>query len=116
MSKKEDIHKDKQIEIKNKLLDLLNINNDNKSFILYDIDKNIDLQNKILSLENDCEKYFAASTWTYFRNKREGNKNDRPYLLLIKNILSSCNIEIVNKQSYVKENNERIKTVKYYFV
>ena len=30
MSKKEDIHKDKQIEIKNKLLDLLNINNENK--------------------------------------------------------------------------------------
>jgi len=116
MSKKEDKNKDKQIEIKNKILDILNINENNKSIILYDMDKNMELQNAILSLEKDCEKYFACSNWTYFVYKRLEKESERKYLILLKNILSACKIEYVNKSHYIKINDERIKTVKYIFI
>jgi len=112
---KDNLYKNEQIEIKNKLLQILKITQENKYITLYEIDNDIETQNAILSLESDCEKYFVSSTWTYFRNKRDKIINDRPYLLLLKNILSSTNVNFNTARILIGEKDNKKQTVKYIF-
>jgi len=112
---KDNLYKNEQIEIKNKLLQILKITQENKYITLYEIDNDIETQNAILSLESDCEKYFVSSTWTYFRNKRDKIINDRPYLLLLKNILSSTNVNFNTARILIGEKENKKQTVKYIF-
>ena len=112
---KDNLYKNEQIEIKNKLLQILNITQEKKSITLYEIDNDTNKQNEILSLENDCEKYFVSSTWTYFRNKRDKIINERPYLLLLKNILSSTKIDFNTSRILIGEKDNKKQTVKYIF-
>jgi hypothetical protein len=82
-------------------------------FSLYDLDNNTCKQAFIIGLADTCQKYFATSTWTYFRNIREENIKDRPYLLLLKNILSEFNIKYFTKRTTLTINNQKIATTKY---
>ena len=50
----------KKDEIKNQILVLLNLNDDNNFFFLHKLDENKELQNKITELGTECEKYFAT--------------------------------------------------------
>jgi len=114
---KENLYKNEQLNVKNKILEILNINQDNNYFTLYDLDNNTEKQNAILALEGDCEKYFGISNWSYFRYKRENKQNiERPYLLLIRGILSNCNIEFEREQISLKINKTNIITSKYKLV
>jgi hypothetical protein len=113
---KNNLYKNEQEAIKDKILNLLKIDTEKKYFILYELDNDINKQNEILSLENDCDKYFATSRWTYFMNKREGKINDRPYLLLIRNILSACDVDFISKTIQIPINDKKIFTVKYFIL
>jgi len=102
-------------EIKNELFNILEIDKDNNIFYLSDLDENIDIQNKIINLGKDCERFFAVSTLTYFKNKKNNKLNSRSYLTLLKNIFKICNIQYINKQTSYIENN-KIKYVMKYIV
>lgn len=111
------LFKVEQLQVKDKLLDILNINQDKNYFTLYELDNNIEKQNQIIALENDCEKYYSCSEWTYFRYKRENKINERPSLVLAKNILASHDIELVNtKVSVTTNDNKKIVTSKYVII
>jgi len=115
---KDNLYKNEQLNVKNKILDILNINQDKNFFTLYDLDNNTEKQNAILALEADCEKYFAVSRWTYFASKKDTSKPiERPALVLAKNILNSLNVELVNtKMSITTNDNKKIITSKYVII
>jgi len=89
-----------------KLLEIIDI----ETLILYNLDNDIDLQNKVLELENDVKKYYSSSTCTAINKK----KCIRPYLVLIKFILKKHNYQIVSKDfSIPLGDNKFIRTIKY---
>ena len=83
-------------------------------FNLYELDKDIYKQERILTLANRCKEKFAISSWTYFRNEKENKTTTRPYVLLIRNILSEFNIKYYNKRTTILLNGNKIYTTKYY--
>jgi hypothetical protein len=91
------IHDDKlhgQIIIINKLLNILNINETNKILSLSKIDNDIDIQNKILDLYDDANKYFNCNKWTHYKNKNRQMK--RKYLSFIKNIFKNSHVKMIS--------------------
>jgi hypothetical protein len=110
---KNNIFKDEQIEIKKKLLQILKIDANKNYFTLFELDSDIELQNRIFELENDCDKYFATSTWTYFKYKRDGKISNRPYLLMIRNILNATNTIFLNKVTTLTIEKNKYQTTKY---
>lgn len=99
--------------LKDKILDILKINAENRSFTLYEIDNNEDQLKRIYELEEICEKYFAVKSWTHFRNKDKKKLTKRAYLTLIKNIFDFCEIKYYNKQTSMVINNSIIYYMKY---
>ena len=73
----------KQKEILNKLLEILGITDDKKSFLLQDIDINNEKQQMIYDLEPDIKKYFVCGTWSCFRKVDQ----DRKWYNILKSIL-----------------------------
>ena len=110
---KNNIYKEEQIEIKKKLLEILKIDENKNYFTLFELDTDIELQNKIFALENDCDKYFATSKWTYFIYKRDGKLGNRPYLLMIRNILNATNTIFLNKVTTLTIEKNKYPTTKY---
>ena len=106
----------KRDEIKNKLLELLGINDNNKIFYLYKLDADKELQGKILELQSDCEKYFATGGWTFFRNKKHEKLNDRSYLTFIRNVLNFCDVKYINKQTSMIDNGQVKYIMKYIII
>lgn len=105
-----------QIEIiKNKLIDILGLTPTNNSIVLQLFDKEVEKQQQILAMEDDIKKYFTASNWSYFKNKRSNTAMERPYLNLIRGICKDCNIKYDNKQTTMKIGNDSKKVIKYIF-
>ena len=101
-----------QKEIFNKLLELLNYNN-NYTFLLYDLDNNTELQNNIINLSNDIKKHYASSVCTGINAK----ECKRPYLSIIKYLLKFHNKEVYIMDHKVDtETKKGIHTRKYKIV
>jgi len=86
--KKQLKYKNEQEELLNKLLEILNYNND-YTFYLYDLDNKKDLKESIIGLSDDIIKYYSSSICTAVN----GKKCKRPYLSIIKYILKYHNKE-----------------------
>ena len=113
---KDNLYKNEQLNVKNKLLDILNITPENNYFLLHSLDNDIQKQQQIIALENECEEFFATSRWVYFFNKKENKESDRPYLNLIRNILQATKTEFFNKPCSFTLDNVKHTSVKYYIV
>ena len=97
-------------DICNKLINILNLD-DNNSFLLCELDDNIEKQNKILELKEEIQKYFACSTISSFKPNFECK---RPYLNIIRSILRKQNYNIENSDFWLKYENGFLKrTIKY---
>jgi hypothetical protein len=96
-------------KIKIKILKILEITAINKSFILQDLDKDLEKQQKILELEEDINKNFPVTVWSYIR----GTKIDRPYINLIRTVFSSCKVKYIIKNTYMKVDNNKIQITIY---
>ena len=84
---------------------------------MYELDNDIEKQNAILALESDCEKYFASSSWNYFKSKSLNRPIERPSLVLAKNILAHMDTELVNtKISVTTDDNKKTVTSKYVLI
>jgi len=107
MRHKNILYQQEQNIIINKLLDFLELDNEN-SIILYELDNNQDKINNILSLLPEIKKFFSLST---IKGIREPNDTKRPYLSTIKNVLKD-DYYIYNTSIRIN----KIKTVKYIFI
>jgi len=97
-------------EVTKKLLKILKIDQNNKTFNNLDLDTNEQAQKEILALIPDIELYFSVSTWTYFMNNNIINK---PYLSITRSLLKDMNIGIVTERKSIKYNN-KFTTCTYY--
>jgi hypothetical protein len=101
---------DEREEICNKLINMLNLDLEG-SFLLSNIDEDIDKQNKIMELKNDIKKYFAVSTISSFKP----NFNcKRPYLNIVRSILRQQGYTFEGKDCEFKiQENIYKRTIKY---
>lgn len=95
-------------DICNKLINILELNNG--TFILYDLDKDIEKQNKILDMKDEIHKYFACSTISSFKPNFDCK---RPYLNIIRSILRKQNYTFIGNDFTMKIDNVPKKTIKY---
>jgi hypothetical protein len=70
-------------EICNKLIQILQLDNNN-SFLLNDLDNDIEKQNLILEMKDEIKKYFAVSCLTPFKPNATCK---RPYINILRGIL-----------------------------
>ena len=85
---KNELYKEEQYKIFNKLNTFLNINNN--YFVIDDYD-NFPYKNDILNLVNDIKKYFVYNRWSYFNN-------DGDYISLIKSIYNEMKYDIISRK------------------
>ena len=102
-------YKKEQENLLNKLLEILNYNND-YTFYLYDLDNKIELQESIIGLSNDIKKYYLASSCIGVN----GQNCKRPYSSIIRFLLKYHNKELyVMDYTLNSENKQTIRTKKY---
>lgn len=104
-----DKYQNEREEICNKIITILELKEDN-TFLLYELDDNIEKQNKILELKEEIQKYFACSTISSFKPNFECK---RPYLNIIRSILRKQNYKFIGNDYTIKINNIPKKTIKY---
>ena len=105
------LYNQEQEEIINKIINILELDNDN-SIILYNLDNDHNKQNKILELIPEIRKYYSFST---IIGASEPDKAKRPYLSIIKQITKSK--YKINSYDYriKQDGKEDIRTKKYIF-
>jgi hypothetical protein len=97
-------------EICNKIITILKLKEDN-SFLLCELDEDVEKQNKILELKEEIKKYFACSTISSFKPNFECK---RPYLNIIRSILRKQNYTFIGDDIFFrKQDGTYIKTMKY---
>lgn len=111
MRLKSELYKKEQDEIIEKIINILDLKNKTE-YTLYELDKNEEIQNKIMELIPEIRKYYA------FNNMKavgEPNKRKRPWLSIIKNLLKpNYNFESIDHR--LIENGIEIRTHKYLFI
>lgn len=97
-------------EICTKLINIIDLDN-NKCFLLCDLDKDVYKQQQILDMKEEIQKYFACSTISSFKPNFQCK---RPYLNIIRGILRKQNYTINITNFCIKYENGTIrKTMKY---
>jgi hypothetical protein len=95
-------------DICNKILNILELNNG--TFLLHDLDNDIEKQNKLLDMKEEIQKYFACSTISSFKPNFDCK---RPYLNIVRSILRQQNYTFIGNDFTIKIENVPIKTIKY---
>lgn len=102
-------HNEREL-ICNEILTILELSDDN-TFLLYELDKDIEKQNKILDLKEEIQTYFACSTISSFK---PNFVCIRPYLNIIRSILRKQNYTFIGNDYTIKINGISKKTIKYF--
>jgi|UniRef100_A0A6C0LT67 hypothetical protein len=95
-------------DICNKILNILELNNG--TFLLHDLDNDIEKQNKLLDMKEEIQKYFACSTISSFKPNFDCK---RPYLNIVRSILRQQNYTFIGNDFTIKIENVPKKTIKY---
>jgi len=97
-------------EVCSKIINIVDLDV-NKSFLLCDLDNDIEKQQKILDLKEEIQQFFACSTISSFKPNFECK---RPYLNIIRGILKKQNYIIESGDYWLKHENGFMKrTIKY---
>jgi hypothetical protein len=102
--------KDEREEICNKLIEILDLD-ENNSFLLNDLDNDINKQNAILSMKDEIKKCFAVSTISAFKPNFDCK---RPYLNIVRSILRQQNYIVSSTRVSYRNGENRINTIKYF--
>lgn len=97
-------------QICEKLISIIELD-DNNSFLLSELDDNVDKQNKILEMKSEIQQYFACSTISAFKPNFECK---RPYLNILRSILRKQGYTFIGNDYTIKVNGVPMKTIKYY--
>jgi hypothetical protein len=111
MRLKSELYSKEQQEIKNKLYNILNLE-ENNSFTLYELDNNIILQQEILNLIPEIKLYFKIA---YIEGVCKQDKIKRPYLSIIKQ-LAKEKYDIYSTEFKFVLDNKNLRTKKYIFI
>ena len=107
---KKDMYVAERQKILDELKEILGITEENKTFYMYDIDNNEEIQNKILKLKDAAKLYFNAGNWAIFL--KENVK--KPHMSLLKCILKDMGHEFLNSHGTITRNGKKIKSQLYY--
>ena len=105
-------YKTEREDICNKLIDIIKLDTQN-SFLLYELDSNIDKQNAILNMKDEIQKCFACSTISSFK---PNFKCKRPYLNIVKGIIRQQNYLFNGSSIVIKLENGEFKSTKKYHI
>ena len=111
MRLKSELYKKEQDEIIEKIITILDLENKN-TYTLYELEKNEEMQNKIMGLIPEIRKWFS------FNNMKavgEPSKRKRPWLCIIKQ-LTKTKYNIESNDFQFTENGKYIRTHKYTFI
>lgn len=97
-------------EICDKIISILDLNNE-KSFLLLDLDNDIEKQTAILDMKEEIQKCFAVSTISAFKPNFDCK---RPYLNIVRSILRQQNYIVSSTRVSYKNGENRINTIKYF--
>lgn len=110
MRLKSELYKKEQEEIVNKIIHILDLENKN-THTLYGLDRNKELQVKIMELIPEIRKWFAFNGIKAVGNP---SKIKRPWLSIIKHLIKP-KYNIVSKDFQFTENGQHIRTHIYTF-
>jgi hypothetical protein len=97
-------------EVCKKLIDIIELDSNN-SFLLCELDNDIEKKTKILGMKEEIQKVFECSTISSFKPNFECK---RPYLNIIRSILRKQNYKVENSDHWIKFDNGLMKrTIKY---
>ena len=108
MRLKSELYKKEQEEIVDKIITILDLENKTE-YTLYELDKNEEIQKKIMELIPEIRKYYAFNN---MKSVGEPNKRKRPWLSIIKNLLKT-KYNIVSSDYRILDNGKEIRTHKY---
>lgn len=111
MRLKSELYKNEQNEVIEKLIDIINLEDDNY-IILHNLDNDEIKKQEILDLIPDIKKYFS---FTSIIGVSEPEKAKRPYLSIIKQLLKN-KYTIVSSDYRIKNDDNEIRTKKYFFL
>lgn len=98
--------------ILNKLIQLINFNND-KSILLAQLKDNQELKNYLISIVDDIKKYYRCSTWGYFVATNNGEIRDE--ITLLKAIFKDHDYMIFSKDITTEYNNVKKRYTTLFF-
>ena len=110
MRLKSDLYKKEQEEIIEKIISILDLKNKN-TYTLHELDKNEEIQNKIMELIPEIRKWFSFNG---LKAVGEPSKIKRPWLSIIKQ-LTKTKYTIESKDFQFTENGKHIRTHIYSF-
>ena len=110
MRLKSELYKKEQEEIVDKIVKILNLKNKTE-YTLYELDKNEEIQKKIMELIPEIRKYYSFNG---IKAVGEPHKIKRPWLSIIKHLVKQkCNM--VSLDYHFTEEGNHIRTQKYVF-
>ena len=111
MNLKSILYKQEQDEIIEKILDILQLD-DNSSITLYDLDTDMEKQDKIMNMIPYIRKFFSFST---IIGASEPHKAKRPYLSIIKQLCKK-KYDISVYDCRIKVDGKDVRSKRYVFV
>lgn len=112
MRSKSELYQKEQKDICERIIEILNLD-ERRSITLYELDHDITKQGQIMNLLPEIRKYFSPS---YIEGARHPQKIKRPYLSIIKSIVKGHYQLISSVYRYDIGNNQKVQTMKYYFI
>lgn len=110
MKLKSELYKKEQDELCNKIINILQLDNDN-SVILYELDNDNNKKQNIMSLIPELRKYFS---FTKIIGINEPDKAKRPYLSIVRQITKK-KYKMNSYDFRIKKDDNEIRTKKYIF-
>jgi hypothetical protein len=110
MRLKSELYETQQTDIRNKLISILDLEHNNP-LVLYELDNNTELQQKIMGLIPEIRTFFSFND---MMGVSEPHKVKRPYFCIIKYLLKPI-YKISMKEFQFTKEGKRIRTVKYFF-
>lgn len=102
-------YKTEREEICKKLIDIIKLDCQN-SFLLHELDADIEKQTTILDMKEEIQKCFACSEISSFKPNFECK---RPYLNIVRGILRKQGYTFISTDLDIKINNSLKRTKKY---
>jgi len=110
MRLKSELYKKEQEDVIEKIISILDLTNKN-TYTLYELDKNVEIQNKIMELIPEIRKWFSFNS---MKAVGEPSKRKRPWLSIIKQITKE-KYHLESNDYQFTENGKHIRTHKYIF-
>ena len=110
MRLKSELYKKEQEEVIDKIINILDLEN-KKTYTLYELDKNEELQKQIMDLIPEIRKWFSFNG---IKAVGEPSKIKRPWLSIIKHLIQS-KYKLKSRDFQFTENRKYIRTHIYTF-